>query len=1757
MPPQSLASDLSILPQNILSDHGLTSHMASRYHQGLPYATISTGMLIALNTFAPFDVNQDQLFKDMAARIYNRLVKRGESQLVLFLGESGSGKSEFRDNLTDHLLTLSNNPLSRKIKNADFVFNSFTTTKTASCMFASRAGHVLELQYGSDATLIGASLLDYRLERSRITKVPTAERNYHIFYYLVSGLSDSEKDHLLLSDVQSHRYRYLGHHSQLKVGIDDREKFSQFKSALRSLEFSRPDIANISQVLAAILHIGQLLFRSTGDDGTNSAAIEVTNDDVLRCIAAFLGVMPDVLLNTLSYKTVTIANDRVTLVLDQRGARENADELARTLYTLLFSWILERINSTLSRARVGWSEELDSMVDNTISVVDFPGFSISASVPTIDRLLHNSANEVLYSFVLQSYFEKPAQLYGSEEVVVPSAEYFDNSDTVKALMHPSIGVLALIDDYSKKNLQDRNVLETLRTRFDKSSAVETTTARRSFSVRHFAGEVEYTVDGLLAANREDISGDIISLFTSSSSSDFLKALFSASAVVDETFGSQGKVVEAHLSSKPLRAPSLVRKDQANRIKKKRSKKLQKKPDASGQFLMAIDSLIDSFDGANPYFVVCLKPNDHRLSSNFDARCVRQQIKAFGIPEIAKRVKQTDYSLFMAFNEFLSCAYSDAGPPPGSESMSERDQAIQYISTKSWPERDVKYGLTGVFLSENAWLQLIDPKMSFAESANQKYLESGGMRGMGYSNQDGFYYDVDQKSIGGITTTGDMFKFADVGSVNKEAYIHSKEFGESEEDQTETIPVTWARRRWMFLVYLFTWFIPDFFIKHIGRVGRDRKDIRIAWREKLAINLMIWLSCAACVIFLIGFPILICPLQNVLSTAELSNYSYDNNPDHVWTSINGIVFDITNFANTHYPKVVSTTEITDYGGKDSSDLFPIQISAVCNQLNGRALSDYIVYGQVSNYSDSNAVYHDFRYYKNDSRPDWYLQQMYYFNRNYRKKYIGYTPTAMKKLVTKKSKYASSLHGYVYDFTDYINGAIDTKAPAGKSVPSGIDKNFMDSRISNLFQQNAGQDVSSKFDKLGLDVDEIFQAKRCLRNVFMIGKLDTRDSVKCKFARYFLLAITIFVVLIILIKFLAALQFGREERPDDLNKFFIAQVPAYTEDEESLRRAIDSLARTNYDDKRKLLFIICDGMIVGRGNDKPTPRIVLDILGCPKDANPVAHSFESLGEGAQQHNMGKIYTGLYEVHGHIVPYVVVVKVGTPDEPNRPGNRGKRDSQLLLMRFLNRVHYGLPMNPLELELYHQIQNVIGVNPTSYEFLMQVDADTVVHPDSARQFVASFIKNTKLQAICGETALSNAKSSMITMIQVYEYYISHNLVKAFESLFGTVTCLPGCFSMYRIYEADNQKPLFVSHPIVKGYSENHVDTLHVKNLLQLGEDRYLTTLLLRYNSRFKTKYFRHAKAWTVAPDNWSVFLSQRRRWINSTVHNLVELAPMSGMCGFCCFSMRFIVMVDLFSTIIQPVTVAYLAYLAYLCETEKNNIPYTSIILLAAIYGLQAIIFLLRRRWEMIGWMMVYILAIPIFSLALPLYSFWYMDDFSWGSTRVIQGDNGKKTVLSTAGKFDPSEIPLQRWEDYQSEMIAHQDEPMADTLSVAQQSHYSDFVGGGRPASIVRASTPGTYGPFSDRNASRPVSSLGMDENEYEMSLMTGGAGEQTNLLLPSDEELTESIREILSTADLMQVTKKSIRQQLEKEYGMKLTAKREYIKYVVEAILTGEL
>ncbi|PGH18321.1 hypothetical protein AJ80_04499 [Polytolypa hystricis UAMH7299] len=1034
-----------------------------------------------------------------------------------------------------------------------------------------------------------------------------------------------------------------------------------------------------------------------------------------------------------------------------------------------------------------------------------------------------------------------------------------------------------------------------------------------------------------------------------------------------------------------------------------------------------------------------------VTSSWSAGTVSRQLRAWRLPEWAnRRNKHLDFTADFDVDEFFT-RYSRLGCQEG------KDGVENWILERGWSNGDVVLGKERIWMRESAWWEaenMLDLKPQDLV-ANPFNVMAANPFDPGYSstpppppNASAYFIPdamstqgsrenlfprqsmatvarsvaggrsiapaVPQKPRGdyGLGPKGDDKKYDGYDDLGQYVGQLDPEFGDPKHIEKKNIPM--SRRIWAGLAWALTFWIPSFVLRYVGRMKRP--DVRMAWREKVTLVFIILLINASIVFWIVGFGNILCPNKDkVWSDTEVGFHQGDND---FYVSIRGKVYDISKFWRIQHSDIdveTSRDNMQQFAGQNLDPYFPVPLSVACPGFNvdesimlEHNKTDAIVYPPALHKSGPKV--------QTDSRTalnkiDWYEKKFLPTIKDFYKGDLAHDRKSISEQAEKDSRQWVIINDKVYDLTDYFYTERRTRDPRFSFLPEAV---------TSLIKGNAGSDITEDWRT----TTEFRNALNCLNNQFYVGITDFRKTPKCEVNNYILLAFTIIIALVIITKFLAALQLGSKRRPVMQDKFVICQVPAYTEGEDSLRKALDSLTALQYDNKRKLICVICDGMIVGAGNDRPTPKIVLDILGVDPKIDPPALPFKSVGAGSDQLNYGKVYSGLYEYEGNVVPYIVIVKVGKESEQNKskPGNRGKRDSQILLLNFLNRVHHRSPMAPLELEMFHQINNIIGVDPELYEYVLMVDADTSVREDSLNRLIAACTNNAKIAGICGETSLENEERSWWTMIQVYEYYISHHLAKAFESLFGSVTCLPGCFCMYRLRTADKGRPLIISDKVLEEYADNDVDTLHKKNLLALGEDRYLTTLMTKHFPAMSYKFLPDAFASTAAPETWSVLLSQRRRWINSTIHNLCELIGLKDLCGFCCFSMRFVVFIDLFGTIILPATCVYLAIMIYNAATNKGQFPIISIAILAGVYGLQAVIFIIKRQWQHIGWMIIYMIAFPIHSFVLPLYSFWNQDNFSWGNTRIVIGEKGDKRIIAVEDEpFDPRSIPLQRWDDY----------------------------------------------------------------------------------------------------------------------------------------------
>ncbi|KAH9387069.1 chitin synthase [Nematocida major] len=450
--------------------------------------------------------------------------------------------------------------------------------------------------------------------------------------------------------------------------------------------------------------------------------------------------------------------------------------------------------------------------------------------------------------------------------------------------------------------------------------------------------------------------------------------------------------------------------------------------------------------------------------------------------------------------------------------------------------------------------------------------------------------------------------------------------------------------------------------------------------------------------------------------------------------------------------------------------------------------------------------------------------------------------------------------------------------------------------------------------------------------------------------------------------------------------ILMTTCYSEGREGLKSTLDSLCIQEYD--KKLIIVVADGFITGAGNDASTPEILKSLIR-PKENNPTSEmdtsgkQYISIAAGAAKINHAEIHAGTYTVQtktGQVKTDIILVL--------KTENRGKRDSQMVMMSFFHHVLYRTRMTQLDLDLYKKIRTLTGMSPDAFGAILMVDADTTVRQGAVRIMARTMQSDESIMGICGETLISNKFGSWVTAIQVFEYYVSHHLAKGFESVFGNVTCLPGCFCMYRIKVERNNgcTPILVSPAVLHAYGSDETKTLHEKNLLLLGEDRYLTTLLLKNYPKKKLVFVPSALCDTIVPDKFSVLLSQRRRWINSTIHNLFELLRVD-LCGTFFCSMQYVVILELFGTLVLPAAVLFTVVLIV---SSIVWVPvWIPLFLLFAILGLPSmLIFFTNFNLFYFFWLGIYLCSIPIWNFVLPMYAFWHFDDFSWGETRQITG-------------------------------------------------------------------------------------------------------------------------------------------------------------------------
>ena len=202
----------------------------------------------------------------LADLTYQAMLHDLENQYIVISGESGSGKTQSANFLVKQLTFLGHAPnkhLQEKILQINPLIEGFGNARTIINDNSSRFGKYLEMLFTKEGRVTGARLSEYLLEKSRVVNQGRAERNFHIFYYLLHGLaSTAPNDQKAFYLSKNHVYRYL------KTDFDDQEdltdscqvKFRTIEKCFEIIGFHMDEVKSIYRILAGLLHLGNIDF---------------------------------------------------------------------------------------------------------------------------------------------------------------------------------------------------------------------------------------------------------------------------------------------------------------------------------------------------------------------------------------------------------------------------------------------------------------------------------------------------------------------------------------------------------------------------------------------------------------------------------------------------------------------------------------------------------------------------------------------------------------------------------------------------------------------------------------------------------------------------------------------------------------------------------------------------------------------------------------------------------------------------------------------------------------------------------------------------------------------------------------------------------------------------------------------------------------------------------------------------------------------------------------------------------------------------------------------------------------------------------------------------------------------------------------------------------------------------------------------------------------------------------------------------------
>lgn len=659
-----------------LTEEGIMVNLRSRFDEKLIY-TYTGSILVALNPFQRLDIYNNQLLRsyigkrlgDMPPHIfgiaeaaYNNVAKLKKNQSVIISGESGAGKSESTKVILQYLTAVTTSAdqeswIEQQILEANTVLESFGNAKTVRNNNSSRFGKFIQVNFNRSTRIIGASIINYLLEKSRIVHQAPSERNYHIFYELLAGATDEEKEQYLLEDADA--YHYLNQSGCIDIdGVDDSKHFEELKLALTVLNITPEDLDGLLRSLSAVLHIGNMEY----EEGSNDSA-KIKTTQTFQKIIKLLEIDEKELSNSLLFRKLVIRGETsmVPYKLDQ--ARDTRDAFAKALYDSVFQRIVDFINKSLTPKE---------KTINFVGVLDIFGFEVF-KVNSFEQFCINYTNEKLQQFFNHFIFKLEQEEYTREGINWESIEFIDNQICLDLIEGKPVGILSLLDEETRfPKGADKTFLEKLDNAQQKHQYyVKPKREIGKFGVKHYAGEVVYSVDGFLEKNRDTVQDELYDSVRNSKN-DYIQKIFA---------------VEVEETSQP-------------------GKKAAGKLTAGAKFRNQLTSLVTTLGSTTPHYVRCIKSNETKEAFGWDEDMVLSQLRYSGMLDTI-RIRKAGFALRLPYTEFLSDF--NVLIPSGYDVKTDnhRDIAIAMCDQYKINQKNYACGKTKFFVKDDGLNELKD------------------------------------------------------------------------------------------------------------------------------------------------------------------------------------------------------------------------------------------------------------------------------------------------------------------------------------------------------------------------------------------------------------------------------------------------------------------------------------------------------------------------------------------------------------------------------------------------------------------------------------------------------------------------------------------------------------------------------------------------------------------------------------------------------------------------------------------------------------------------------------------------------------------------------------------------------------------------------------------------------------------------------------------------------------------------------------------